>query len=89
MHKLTLGGILCPGHLTISVGKMSERGLKYNEEQPEPSLLVAKPGANVLCESSGCSWTVQKLHLELPAHVPINEPIGLLAWAAVTGFPSC
>lgn len=88
MPKLIIGGILCPGDLAVSVEKMSGRGLESNNEwQPEHNLLVEKPGANVLCEASGCFHTVPKLHLESAVHVSINKPIcllpGLLWWVSL------
>lgn len=77
MHKLIIGAILCPGDLAVSVEKMSGKGLKSNNEQPKHSPHVTKPGANILCESSGHVWTVQKLYLELAVHASINKPICL------------
>jgi len=89
IRKLIVEGILCPGDLAISVEKMSGGGLRSNnEEQPEHSLLVTKPGANIFCESSGHFWTVKKLHLESAVHASINKPIclfllGLLWWVSL------
>lgn len=71
MHKFIMGGILCPGDLAVPVEKMSGRGLKSsNEEEPEHSLLVTKPGAIIPCESSGhfglsknSGWSQLSMHL--------------------------